>query len=742
MKKFIIAVASLIVLYLAWDYAYFHMGIYINFGDDEKTETFMAVDEDTIYMLDKETGRYEPFEIKGVDMGSGKPGEWSTDFAVTKETYLRWFAEIQEMGANTVRVYTIQADDFYNAFYAYNHDREEKGKEPLWLIQGVWVNDYVQNSDRDAYDDDFMETLMDDCRTMVNVIHGQQKLYVGRVASAGSGTYLHDISGWVIGYILGVEWEDVTVAYTDHKYEGINGYTSFTGDYMYTTEEATPFECMLARVGDKTIEYETNRFHTQRLVAFSNWPTTDPFHYADAVEKYFMKCAEVDVEHIETTDAFLAGQFASYHVYPYYPDYLQYDEDWAKFHIEEKADYYTKDGKLNTYRAYLRMLTNHHTMPVVISEFGVSTGRGMAQYDANTGRNQGHMSEKDQGDAIVQCYEDIRSVGCAGCCVFTWQDEWFKRTWNTMYAVDLKRNPYWSDYQTNEQYFGFLSFDPGNEKSVCYVDGDLSEWTKDNVVIENRDMALSMKYDEKFIYFLIEKNGLDFDTDTLFVPIDTTPKSGSTYCENNGLLFERPADFLIVIDGKENSRVLVQERYESLRSTYAHDVYGYDTYLEGNIPAVDSPVFVNINLVLQTQMAQFIQYLKEEDYRAQTFETGALRYGNANPDSPDFDSLADFICTGDFIELKLPWQLLNFADPSRMEIHDDYYDGNYGVEYIDIDEMYVGIAGAAGPEGTSSLAAERILMNSFSLKGWGNKVTSHERLKSSYYILQGVWANK
>lgn len=119
------------------------------------------------------------------------------------------------------------------------------------------------------------------------------------------------------------------------------------------------------------------------------------------------------------------------------------------------------------------------------------------------------------------------------------------------------------------------------------------------------------------------------------------------------------------------------------------------------------PVFVNINLVLQTQMAQFIQYLKEEGYRAQTFETGALRYGNANPDSPDFDSLADFICTGDFIELKLPWQLLNFADPSRMEIHDDYYDGNYGVEYIDIDEMYVGIAGAAGPEGTSSLAAEK-----------------------------------
>ena len=30
------------------------------------------------------------------------------------------------------------------------------------------------------------------------------------------------------------------------------------------------------------------------------------------------------VEHIAAEDAFLAGQFVSYHVYPYYPDYLNY----------------------------------------------------------------------------------------------------------------------------------------------------------------------------------------------------------------------------------------------------------------------------------------------------------------------------------------------------------------------------------------------------------------------------------
>ena len=83
------------------------------------------------------------------------------------------------------------------------------------------------------------------------------------------------------------------------------------------------------------------------------------------------------------------------------------------------------------------------------------------------------------------------------------------------------------------------------------------------------------------------------------------------------------------------------------------------------------------------------------------------------------------------MELKLPWQLLNFANPSEMMIHDDYYE-HYGVEYIQIDEMYVGVAD--GDHG-----GERIAMESFSLEGWGKNVTYHERLKESYYMLKDYW---
>ena len=65
-------------------------------------------------------------------------------------------------------------------------------------------------------------------------------------------------------------------------------------------------------------------------------------------------------------------------------------------------------------------------------------------------------------------------------------------------------------------------------------------------------------------------------------------------------------------------------------------------------------------------------------------------------------------------------------------IHDDYY-VHYGVENLHIDEMYIGIASGDDAE-------ERIAMKPFALEGWGKRVTYHERLKQSYYLLKDYWA--
>ena len=701
MKKFLFVATIIILVFITYVYIRYERGIYINFNQDKQVTTKIKINEKEI-LFDKGNG-YEKFVVKGVDLGAGKPGYYATEFSIDKETYKRWFKLIKEMGANTIRVYTILGQNFYDAFYEYNKDNDD----PLYLIHGLWVNDYTQNSSIDAFNDKFIGNLLYDSQRLVDVIHG--KRIISHSSDYATGIYLNDISKWTIGYILGVEWEDVTVAYTNNSYNDL----SYKGKYMYSSENATPFEVMLTEVGDKIIEYESNKYKEQRIIAFSNWPTTDPFDYNKNVTQYFKKMTKVDVENIKLTDKFIAGQFVSYHIYPYYPDYLNYEKEYDNFKDENDVK--------NTYLAYLKKINDYHTMPVMISEFGVPSSRGMAQKDQNTGRNQGGMSEDMQGQAIVDCYDDLLSAGIENAVIFTWQDEWFKRTWNTMHGVNLDRTPYWSDIQTNEQYFGLLSFDPGKEDCISYNDGNTSEWNKKNIVIKNKDISLSMKYDERYIYFYVNKK--NYDGETIYIPIDTTPKSGSNKYLDVDIKFDKDVDFIIKIEGKNESRVLVQERYNTLFALYGYEINEVNSLLYP--PEKNSNKFQKINLMLQTA-TPLLSNNKHE--HAEIYETGKLLYGNGNPKSEDYNSLSDFYINGDDIEIRIPWGLLNFSDPSLMKIHADYYE-HYGVKEMEINSMYVGVG----------MTGDTIKLTKFNLKGWDRNVTYHERLKKSYYYVQKIW---
>lgn len=716
MKKFLMfAVPGVLLLFLL-DWLYFGLGA-LYLPRQGQPEYFAKAEGESLY-LDRGSG-YAEFEIKGVNLGLGKPGHYATELAIDKEEYLRWFGQIKALGANVIRVYTLAGTDFYEAFYQFNRDNPD----PLYLLHGVWVDDYLLNSSYSALDREFYEPFFRDCKKTVDVVHGRHKERGGD--SAFTRFYRWDISPWVCGYILGVEWESALVTYTDKSFPQQE---QLDGAYFYT-ENASSFEIFLASAGEATAAYETEKYGAQRMIAFSNWPATDPLTYPQSLREYFLKSAQIDVEHIRCREAFGPGQFASYHIYPYYPDYYSY----LPVHEE------------NTYLQYLRAVNRHHTMPVVVSEFGVPSSRGMAAYEK--GRNQGNLSETAQGEALASMYRDIKEAGSAGGIVFTWQDEWFKRTWNTMANVDLTATPYWSDYQTNEQYFGLLSFDPGEEESVCYPDGDRSEWRAEDLVGQQNGVRLSMKYDERYVYFLVEKEGFDPLEDRLYIPIDTTPRSGSRRAGNLGVEMDRAADFVVELDGPENSRLWVQEYYDGVEALFYDKITPWDLFSQV-FPEPDTDVFVKLRLLLQKDLYyerdspedqnilddRLIPY---EEYdqrnaahysRMESYETGRLTWGNGNPGAPDFNSLADF-CGGDgFAELRLPWQLLNFADPSRMNIHDDYYE-HYGVEYLHIDRLYAGAGGGEAP----------IRMSAFPLEPLGRRPAYHERLKESYYILQACW---
>ena len=96
MKKFIITVVAVLAAVLVLDTAYYRWGWYLPWSSDAPVTTFVTTDEEHIYM-DRGNGP-EEFVVKGVNLGAGVPGHWATDYAIDKETYLRWFAQIQEIG--------------------------------------------------------------------------------------------------------------------------------------------------------------------------------------------------------------------------------------------------------------------------------------------------------------------------------------------------------------------------------------------------------------------------------------------------------------------------------------------------------------------------------------------------------------------------------------------------------------------------------------------------------------------
>ena len=182
--------------------------------------------------------------------------------------------------------------------------------------------------------------------------------------------------------------------------------------------------------------------------------------------------------------------------------------------------------------------------------------------------------------------KDIYTEGYMGGLVFTWQDEWFKRTWNTMDLDMPDRRAYWSNTQTNEQEFGVLAFDPGEKKSIVNVDGDISEWSKIKPLISKDNTSVSIASDEKYVYFKIHAKNFNIDKDKFIIPIDSISNQGNSVIKtlegtssiSLPINLNKNADFLIQIDGQNNSKVLVDGYYDSFYYSYSklikHDTIG------------------------------------------------------------------------------------------------------------------------------------------------------------------------
>lgn len=666
--------------------------------------------------------KWKKIKIKGVNIGMGKPGVFPGEASITEEEYYRWLQDIGKMGANSIRVYTLHPPGFYQALKRYNEKHEE---HPIYVFHGIWIDEETLADTLDAFNPKNTKEFQAEMKRVVDVIHGNA--IIDPRPGHASGGYTADISPYVIGWIIGIEWYPYMVQNTNDTHKAIGEYN---GTYFQTVQ-GSPFEYWLAAQLDVLISYEKVHYNWIRPVSFTNWVTTDLLtHPSEPSEQEDL--VSVDPNKIQTkSDMKKTNQFASYHVYPYYPDFLNFEEKYTKY-VDHR-------GELNNYAAYLKDLHKAHHMPVLIAEFGVPASRGLT-HENPFGWNQGFLSEKRQGDILVRLYEDIIHEGLLGGLIFTWQDEWFKRTWNTMDYDNPERRPFWSNAQTNEQQFGLLSFDRNKIK----VDGKGSDWKDISPLYTSKKGSLQnmyMDYDERYLYFRLDLKDTQNGYPTLV--LDTVSNQGNESANTiKDVSFENGIDFMIQLKGTNQSHVFIDAYYDSFIYQYGHQLKMIQP--TSSLPTKNSGIFQPLYLTLNKELKIPNQ---EKTLPFSYYETGKLRFGNANPASPDYDSLADYFVNKEtgIMEVRIPWLLLNVKDPSQREVMADLYKkglkASTKIKGIKAGVLFVQADGKVVDSLPALNKGKMPAMKLYSWDTWDIPVYK-ERLKQSYDIVKKAFSSK
>jgi hypothetical protein len=553
--------------------------------------------------------------LPGVDLGGSTPG----GAPISAAQYRAWFAAMSWLGIRVVRIYDIHPPALYQQLAAFNQENPDR---PLYLVQGVSLPDQSYIGKRNLYDDGVTKAFQHE-------LDDAAKAVAGQLTRSGSA-WDTDVNPWLAGWLIGSELDPQAGQASDQRNAGAK---PTQGKYFRNTDGSTPTERWLAARMEELAEAQAKRGVSQPI-AFVNWPTTDPLRHPEeplAQEDLL----QLDANHVRPTAAWPAGTFAAYHAYPYYPDFLRYEPGLVN---------YQYDGRSDPYAGYLAALRDHHaTMPTMIAEFGVPSSIGSAHYGP-LDRSQGEHSEQDAMRIDGELLRMIADQGLAGGFLFSWMDDWSRFTWNTVGHQDAARRSLWHDPLTNEQYFGLLAMDPAgrDDSSRILLDSD-EGWPGRRV---------TGRTDESFLHLTIDLAGSP--PGSLLVGFDVLP--AVTGAPMVGSVDRRPdAIFALNLVG-HTGQAYLRNKFDPL---------ALDLAIPASARASAPDGWKAFELIANRGQTIPTTQTKQP---TEMQNAGQLRHGEWLPTAADADSRALWHLAGDRLDVRVPWAMLGFADPSAHRV--------------------------------------------------------------------------
>ncbi len=595
--------------------------------------------------------QWQELIIKGVNIGTSLPGRWYTEFPADRELYARWLEEIAAMNANTIRIYTLLDPSFYAVLAEHNSNPEN---EILWLFQEIWPDDEVPALN--FYNQDYAQEYRQEILLVIDALHGNADIPARPYRAYGN--YSADVTPYLLGLMIGRELEPEEVEATNEANPNLDPHQ---GNYVQTKSGASATEIWLAEMTDLAASYCDSRYARQYPVGFVSWPTLDPLTHLTEWETNgtpgYNDREVVDPNIFITGPSNVAGFFGAYHIYPNYPDLMNNEPAFASFSDEEGVFRYK--GYLNSF------MSIHPPYPALVAEFGISTSLNTAHLNPE-GLNHGGLSETDQGTMVIRMMRSIITEGYAGGLIFEWSDEWAKKTWNTEpFMIPWERQVLWQNAMCPEQNYGLLAVEPlARPLEKLLHQWQVSDEPEAFAPLANRDRAfgkirmLEAGADEAYLYLAVTldqattRQGANIPWEEIGIAVGIDigiADAGEFRLPFSGLPeLPGPVQFLLDLKSPGEALLLAIPSYNRGQLNFNPQI---------SKAGVFESIHTLVNRGRTTLEGLYFPTLYTNE--------SALIFGTFDPDASDYNSLAHWELLGDGrIIIRIPWMLLNVADPS------------------------------------------------------------------------------
>lgn len=597
--------------------------------DSEGTEARVRMENGVLEYYDGT--QWQPYNIKGFNINGVLPGSQPSEYTRDISVYRYYLESVAGMEANTVRAYDLMPPEFYRALYEYNLQHADA---PICFFQSITPPDNITSGE--YFNAAAQQELEKNLKYVIDALHGTG--VIPKVGSREGGTYITNVSPYLLGYIVEIDSDRETIKTMDEE----NTDFTYTGEYVSGGSGALAAEQLLAQLCDRVYAYQASQYKqlipvgargNQRLLPGAPWS-----QYGDGIS--------FDISRLETTEKAAGSFFAAYSLQPSDAMLLDHQTDYAGYTDETGSFAY--GGYIQTFKA---LQTKY---PVLIDRVGLSTNVNV--YEKAESVNG--LTELEQGTGLVRILTAISKEGYMGGLISDLDDNWAACSDEMQqYTIPLKNNTRWHNLLDAAQNTGILAVEP-------------EEITDIGMSLKDTERMKEVKLDTDAEYFymtILLSQETDYANEKLIIGLDTYHRSYGEYLYDPNLFATSLSgmEYIIKFDSKETAAIYVVPDYNRDKGNYcptesylgAYDLvtqlqYGTFEFSNNNFYQTGSTLHIRIpwSLLNFTDPSQKIvisdtrtpEEIAEDAYGLQTQSTSGILFSLIISDIQTQDTLYAF----------------------------------------------------------------------------------------------------